>query len=184
MTALYFITIITWLVICGAVIVRLLMKWQGEAVFVFSVAERGPWRLQAKDEREMIIAAAFPFSNQGRQDGTLIDVFPRVQLPEEQYDLARIRARLYWQEKSRTDDYWECFIFPKGFRGWLVLEITVTARDGTLSAACRQLPDFPVDIYYQAVSRTDYYINKVRMIIGAGDIRQLAAGVADRSEKQ
>lgn len=173
---------LTWLlVIAGIVIlaVWLYIVRQGDAEFEFLVDQRTDFVLDKLSTDKAVFSCKVPFVNKGTQDGTIMDAYPRHLLPYEQYDLAEVQSRLTLEANPRTDGYWEAVIIPKTTGGAIILTVQFTAKNGDIRDALRQMVDMPIDIVYQVVARSDWYIQKTRLVMTADEIkRALAAGVA------
>lgn len=160
------------LIIIAAIVaaVALHVVRQGDAAFAFLVEQHGPWRVERSGD-VLTARTVVPFVNRGRQDGTLMDVFPRCQVPQEYYDGACVTATITNEAAPRTDGYWEAFIVPTGASGAVVLTVQFAARRD-LSAVLAELVDFPIDIIYQVVARGPWYLAKARLLVSAAAIRQ------------
>lgn len=133
----------------------------------FAVVERTDGRL--------VIAATIPFANEGKQCGTIMDAFLRVQLPYEQYDGALVRGKVEIEGAPREDDYFEAVLIQKRERINLVLKLSVEPRGGrTLEDAIAHLVDFRVDLIYQETGRVPEHYSKEILIITAEEIAACA----------
>ena len=174
-----------WLggIVAGAALLALavwLYIWrQGDAHFEFLVDRRTPLALQELSPQQATFACRVPFVNNGTQDGTLMDAFTRHQLPCEQYDGVEVASRLHLETAVRDDGYFESIIFFKGTGDAVIATVMFTAKNGDIQMALREMVDMPLDIMYQVVARSDWYIHKTRMVLSAAEIQQaLAAGIS------
>ena len=49
--------------------------------------------------------------------------------------------------------------------------MTLTSKGGNIREDLRTFPDMPVDLVYQAVSRSEWYIHKARITLKASEVR-------------
>lgn len=166
--------ILVALLVGAAVAVGLFMKLQGDARFVFQTEQRTKFALVDMDDRTAVFSCEVPFVNVGSQDGTIMDAFPRHLLPYEQFDAVVVDSRLELVGAPRTDNYFEALIVPKGTGQKIIVTVAFTAKEGTIGAALERmhemLVDMPLDIVYQVVARTPWYLDKARMVLTSGEI--------------
>ena len=157
-----------------AVAVWLFIAKQGDAEFEFKVGERTQFVLEELTEKTATFSCAVPFVNKGSQGGTIMDAYPRHLLPCEQYDGVEVSSRMELTTAPRTDNYFEAVIFKSGMGGTVVITVKFTAKAGdiveALTAMHELCVDMPIDIVYQIVARTPYYIHKTRMIMTCDEI--------------
>lgn len=165
--------IILLLVAAVAAGVWLYIIHQGDAAFVFLTERHTPWQVETAAEDRLVVRTVVPYINKGTQDGTLMDVFPRCQVPQEYYAAARVEASLTNEAAPRTDGYWEANIVPKGTGGAVILTVRFTPTAGSISQALDKLVDLPIDIIYQVVARGPWYFAKTRLLVEAEQIRQV-----------
>jgi len=172
-----FLAVLLILVLGAVVAVWLYIANQGDASFKFIVDQRTDFTLKALTKDTAVFSTTVPFVNNGTQDGTLMDVFPRHFLPCEQFDAVDTDTRLTLDSANRTDGYWEANIVPKGTGGSIILTVKFTAKSGDIIAALKNMVDMPIDIIYQVVARSPWYLAKTRLIMTADEIHKaLAAG--------
>ena len=169
-----FLMIIVIAALFVAVAVWLFIARQGDAEFEFKVGERTPFTLEELTEQTATFSCKVPFINKGSQGGTIMDAYPRHLLPCEQYDGVEVSSRMELTTAPRTDNYFEAVIFTKGTGGTVVITVKFTAKTGTIIEALSQMHelavDMPIDIVYQIVARTPWYIHKTRMIMTCDEI--------------
>ncbi len=169
-----------------AVAVWLFIAKQGDAEFEFKVNERTEFIVVDQTEKTATFSCQVAFINKGSQDGTIMDAFPRHLLPYEQFDGVDVTSRMELTTAPRTDNYFEAVIIPKGTGGSVIVTVTFTAKTGTIEDALQNLcdlsVDMPIDIVYQIVARTPWYIHKSRMIMTCDEINRAmqAKGTAKR----
>lgn len=159
------------------VAIWLFLAKQGDAHFRFIVVQRTDFTLKELSENTATFICTIPFINNGTQDGTLMDVYPRHLLPCEQFDAVDVDSRLTLDSANRNDGYWEAYIVPKGTGGAIYLTVKFTAKSGDIMTALKDMVDMPIDIVFQVVARSPWYIDKNRLVMTAGEIdNALAAG--------
>lgn len=156
--------------------VVLLVLWlyivrQGDAEMDFLVDRRSEFLLEELTKEKAVFSCAVPFLNKGTQDGTIMDCYPRHLMPYEYFKGCHVQSRLTLESNQRNDGYWEALIVFKTTGDAIVLTLTYTAEDGNIQQALADLPDMPVDIVYQVVARSDWYITKKRLVVPAAEIR-------------
>ncbi|MDU4960155.1 MAG: hypothetical protein E6X17_05775 [Sporomusaceae bacterium] len=153
-----------------AIAVWLYLLRQGDAEFFFLTDSRTPFELREITETKAVFVSQIPFVNRGRQDGTVVDVFPRQLLPDEYFDRVDVSAKTTIASRPRTDGYWEAVIIERGKGDAVLLSVELTARNGDIAAALREMVDMPVDIVYQVVARSCWYLDKARLVMEASEI--------------
>ncbi|WP_371380825.1 hypothetical protein [Sporomusa aerivorans] len=166
------------ILVLGAIVgIWLYIANQGDAHFKFLVEQHTDFTLKSITQDTATFSTTIPFVNDGTQDGTFMDVFPRHFLPVEQFDAVDTDVRLTLDSANRSDGYWEAYIVPKSTGGSIVLSVKFTAKSGDIKAALRDMVDMPIDIIFQVVARSPWYIHKNRLIMKADEIHKaLAAG--------
>lgn len=166
------------IVLCAIAGVWLFIAHKGDAHFTFIVEQRTDFTLKEITQESATFSTTVPFVNDGKQDGTLMDVFPRHFLPSEQFDAVDTDSRLTLASANRTDGYWEACIIPVTTGGSIILTVKFTAKAGDIKTALQDMVDMPIDIVYQVVARSLWYIAKERLVMTAEEIhRALAAGI-------
>ncbi len=159
-----------------AVAVWLFIAKQGDADFEFKVNERTDFIVVDQTEKTATFSCKVAFINKGSQDGTIMDAYPRHLLPYEQFDGVEVTSRMELTTAPRTDNYFEAVIIPKGTGGNVIVTVTFTAKTGNIKDALQNLydlsVDMPIDIVYQIVARTPWYIHKARMIMSCDEINR------------
>lgn len=152
--------------------VWLFIARQGDAEFDFIVDQRTDFVLDKLEKDTATFSCKIPFVNKGTQDGTIMDLYPRHLMPQEYYDKLDIRSRITLESNPRQDGYWEAIIVFKTTGDTIILTLTMTAKEGGIREALKGLPDMPVDIVYQVVARSDWYITKTRAVVLAAELQQ------------
>lgn len=166
--------IILFLIILFVIVVWLYIAKQGDAEFVFLVEQRTPWTVEEVTENSAVFSTKVPFVNRGTQGGTIMDAYPRYLLPCEQYDAVDVYARLTNMEETlfRTDGYWESVIVLAKEGGTVLVTVKLTAKEGSIEAALADMVNMPIDLVYQIVARSDWYLSKNRIIFVGDEARQ------------
>jgi len=135
---------------------------QGDAYFVFEVEKRSPLVLERETSSQMVFSFRVPFRNRGSQQGTLMDVFARPWLPEEQFSAAEISTKVAMASNPRTDGYWEATLFPneKVEHDVAIIRLQFDSCDGDVRQAMIKIVDLPLNIIYQVVARAEWYLSK------------------------
>lgn len=168
----------------GAVVgIWLFVTNQGDANFKFIVDQRSVFKLKEISKDTATFETTVPFVNNGTQDGTLMDVFPRHFLPQEQYDAVDTDVRLSFDQADRWDGYWEAYIVPKGTGGSIVMRVKFTTKSGDIKTALTDMVDMPIDIVYQVVARSPWYIHKERLVMTADEIHKALADGAETAAR-
>lgn len=172
--------IISIIILIVAVIIfaALGFLYQGEEKIKFLVEQSSPFKLEKMTERDVWFSCTIPVMNHSSQDGIIMDAFPRVLLPYEQYDKVEMRGLLYNEKFPREDGYWEAYILPKEKSINTVLVLKLSAREGNIIDALQEMVDVPVEIYYQTVGRGSFSIKKSRIMLMKEDVvRELGGKV-------
>ena len=154
---------------------------QGDADIQFIVDERTKFRLVDMTETTATFTCKVPFINRGTQDGTIMDAFTRHLLPYEQYDGVKVASRLELESRPRTDGYFEAIIIPYGTGQAVVITVEFTAVRGNIRQALAEMVDMPIDIVYQVVARSDWFITKARIIMTAEEIAEAIAAAQEQA---
>jgi len=163
------------IVVVAVVGVGLFIVKQGNSHFKFIVDQRTDFTLTGITKAEAAFSATVPFINNGTQDGTLMDVFPRHFLPSEQFDAVDTDSRLTLDRANRNDGYWEAYIVPTTTGGSIILTVKFTAKSGDIKAALKDMVDMPIDIIYQVVDRGPWYLAKERLVMTTDEIHKALA---------
>lgn len=169
-----FLMMLVILVVVVAIAVWLYIAKQGDAEFEFIVGQRTDFILDDVTEKTATFSCKVPFINKGSQGGTIMDAYPRHLLPYEQYDGVEVSSRMELSTAPRTDNYFEAVIIPQGTGGTVVITVKFTAKEGGIQEALGQMAeltvDMAIDIVYQIVARSLWYIHKKRMVMTCDEI--------------
>jgi hypothetical protein len=168
----------------GVAFVGIYIARQGDAHFEFLVNQRTDMKLEDMDDSTAVFSCNIPFVNNGSQDGTILDCYPRHLLPQEQFDEVEVASLLELETSPRRDGYFEAIIVLKGTGNAVNIMLKFSAKSGDIRQAMASMVDMPVDIVYQIVARSDWYITKNRMIVTAEELlAAMAAGPASEQEE-
>lgn len=175
-----FLMILVGLVVLVAIAVWLFIARQGDAEFEFIVGQRTDFVLEGLTDKTATFSCKVPFVNKGSQGGTIMDAYPRHLLPYEQYDGVDVISRMELSTAPRTDNYFESVIIPQGTGGIVVITVTFVAKTGSIQEALGQMAeltvDMAIDIVYQIVARSPWYIDKTRMVMTCDEIMRAMQG--------
>jgi len=175
-----FLSVLLLFLVIVAVVLWLYVARQGDAELEFLVDQRTDFKLEELTGDTAVLSCNIPFVNKGSQDGTIMDCYPRHLLPQEQFDAVEVVSRLELETRLRKDGYFEALIVPKTTGNAVILTLTFRATGGDIKQAMADMVDMAVDIVYQVVARSKWYITKQRMIVPADELaRTLSAGRAE-----
>ena len=92
-------------------------------------------------------------------------------MPYEQYDKVVVHSQLANKAAERDDNYWESVIFDPGVKGTIRVTIALVSKDGNIREDLKTFPDMPIDLVYQIVSRSEWYIHKARITLKATEVQ-------------
>ena len=147
-----------------------LFVWkQGDAEFFFDVPNRSSLILEKEAEDSVVFSFQLPFKNKGSQQGTLMDVFARPWLPSEQFSAAELSTQLTIVSNPRYDGYWEAALFPmdKTDNDVAIVRLRFDTPNGDIRQAMKQMVDLQLNIIYQIVARSDWYLEKTMLTVPA-----------------
>jgi|GEM_PF-3592121 len=150
------------------IILRVLSK-EGKAKI--SDTERCSWKLQKSKKNQLIFSTTILIKNDTSIDFTLVDVFTRLQLPEEQYKDGICRSWIRRADTNREDGYWEAMIIPKKTGTTAEVFLIIDAVK-SLETTMNNLPDFFIDLYWQIVCRNPQRVEWQRIRVFADDLRE------------
>ena len=143
---------------------------QGNEGITILVKRRTPFVVEDISFDQVVLTTDIPFVNKGKQYGTIMDMFPRHLLPEEQFDNVQIHSWLTDANKERHDGYWEALVYKQRKGGTIRLRVILTGKNGNIRKDVVGFPDMPIDIYHQVVGREEYRISKTRISLTAEEL--------------
>ena len=166
--------IIAGLFLLGVAAVAVFIAMQPKHKFVFDVAKRTKAELAGKTDGKLCFNVDVPFTNEGGDEGLVLDAFMRIYLPQEQYDKALIRGKINLKDVPRDDDYFEALVMPKGEHKTMTAKFEVTPMHGAkLKEAVEGLPDFDVAMFWECRGRENLYTVKKFITISADEVKAL-----------
>lgn len=167
---------IAFTIMCVIAVLYLLFRlfvWrQGNEHVVMLMKRRTPFIVEDMSFNQVVLSCEIPFVNKGKQYGTVMDLFPRHLLPQEQFDRVKVESWITDAHKERHDGYWEAVIIKPRKGGVCKLRLVLTAKSGNIRKDLVGFPDMPIDILYQVVGRTDYHISKDRLVLTSSELEQ------------
>ena len=168
------IEIIAGLILLGVVAVAVFIAMQQKHKFVFDVANRTKAELAVKTDDKLCFNVDVPFTNEGGDEGLVLDAFIRPYLPQEQYDKALVRGKINLKDVPRDDDYFEAMVMPKGEHKTMTVKFELTPMHGaTLAEAVNGLPDFDVALFWECRGRENLYTVKKFITISSEEVKAL-----------
>jgi hypothetical protein len=146
---------------------------QGDARFVIEARRRQPFELKNITQDTAVFETEVPIKNAGKQLGTIMDFYPRTLLPREQYDKVIVHSQLANKAAERDDNYWESVILNPGDTGMIRVTIALVSKTHTIREDLKTFPDMPIDLVYQVVARSDWYIHKARITLKASEVQHV-----------
>jgi hypothetical protein len=138
---------------------------QGDADFVFDTDKRSQLVLEQETADQMVFSFSVPFRNRGSQQGTLMDVFVRPWMPQEQFSAAELTTQVTVASCPRNDGYWEATLFPneKLESDVAVIKLKFRTSGGDIRQAMDKIVDLPLNVIYQVVARAEWYLSKTML---------------------
>lgn len=171
---LFIIEIIAGLFLLGVVAVAVFIMMQPKHRFVFDVKNRTKAELTDKTDNKLCFSVDVPFTNEGGDEGLVLDAFMRIYLPQEQYDKALVRGKINLKDVPRDDDYFEALVMPKGGNKTMTVKFELTPMHGAgLKEAVNGLPDFDVAMFWECRGRENLYTVKKFITISADEVKAL-----------
>lgn len=168
------IKIILAVAVLGIIVVGVYIAQQGDAVMRFKTADRTKAVKQRADDKRLDFTVEVPYDNIGKQEGTILDTYMRIYLPQEQYGDVLLRGKVNLKNVLRDDDYFEALLVPAGTGNTLVLRFEAYARNGkNITEAMAQIPDVDVALFADCRGRGALYTTKEIFTLTADEMRAL-----------
>lgn len=162
------------LIILAILVVYFYIKMQGDADMVLQVSKRTQAVKASEDGERLDFELEVPYTNIGKQEGTIIDAYMRIYLPQEQYSDVLLRGKVNLKGVKREDDYFEAVLVPSGTGKTLLLRFEAYAKNGkTLTEAMKGLPDVDVALYADCRGRGPLFTIKEFITLSAEEMRAL-----------
>lgn len=168
------IGILAALVIAGLLVVRLYIAVQGDAEMRLLPHKRTQAVETGRSGDRLDFEVQVPFDNIGKQEGTILDAYLRIYLPQEQYDKVLLRGKVNLEDVLREDDYFEALLVPAGTKKNLLLRFEAYAKKGaSLTEALSDVPDVDVALFIDCRGRRELYTVKEFFTLTAEEMRAL-----------
>lgn len=162
------------LFILGVLVVAAYIAVQGDADLRLLTARRTKAKKVSEQTDRLDFELEIPFDNAGKQEGTILDAYLRIYLPQEQYDDVLLRGKVNLKGVLRDDDYFEAMLVPSGKKNTLVLRFEAYARNGkTIAEALRNAPDVEAALFADCRGRRELYTLKEYFTLTAEELRTL-----------
>lgn len=168
------IGILIALALLGVLTVAVYIALQGDAEMRLLVKQRTAAVKAAERDGRVDFQLEVPFDNIGKQEGTILDAYMRIYLPQEQYDDVLLRGKVNLEGVPRDDDYFEALLVPAGTGKNFVLRFEAYARNGkSIQEALAAVPDVDVALFADCRGRRELYTVKEYFTLTAGELRAL-----------
>lgn len=162
------------LFILGLLVVAIYISVQGDAEMRLLPKERSQARLVAQEDGRADFSLTLPFTNTGKQEGTILDAYLRIYLPQEQYADVLLRGKVNLEDVPRDDDYFEALLVPAGTKRSFALRFEAYAKNGKdLSEALAGAPDVDVAVFIDCRGRRELYTVKEIFTLTAEELHSL-----------
>ncbi len=162
------------LALLGALAVAIYISVQGDAEMRLLTRKRTAAVKVGEQGERVDFQLEIPFDNVGRQEGTILDAYMRIYLPQEQYDDILLRGKVNLEGVLRDDDYFEALLVPAGTGRNFVLRFEAYARNGkSIREALGGVPDVDVALFADCRGRRELYTVKEYFTLTAEEMRAL-----------
>ena len=166
--------ILVALVVLAVIVVGVYIKAQGDAEMLVEVGKRTTAVKVAEDGERLDFEVEVPYRNAGKQEGTIIDAYMRIYLPQEQYADVLLRGKVNLKGVKREDDYFEAVLVPEGTGKTLLLRFEAYAKNGkTIAEAINGMPDVDIALYADCRGRGALFTVKEFLTLSAEEMRAL-----------
>lgn len=168
------IGILIALALLGVLTVALYIAVQGDAEMRLLTRKRTAVVKVGEQKERVDFQLEIPFDNIGKQEGTILDAYMRIYLPQEQYDDVLLRGKVNLAGVLRDDDYFEALLVPAGTGKNFVLRFEAYARNGkNIREALSGVPDVDVALFADCRGRRELYTVKEYFTLTAEEMRAL-----------
>lgn len=166
--------ILVALVVLAVIVVGVYIKAQGDAEMLVEVGKRTTAVKVAEDGERLDFEVEVPYRNAGKQEGTIIDAYMCIYLPQEQYADVLLRGKVNLKGVKRDDDYFEAVLVPEGTGKTLLLRFEAYAKNGkTIAEAINGMPDVDIALYADCRGRGALFTVKEFLTLSAEEMRAL-----------
>lgn len=169
------IKIIIALIVLGIIVVAVYISAQGDARIELQTEKRTPVKKVREVDGRVDFEVEVPFTNTGKQEGTILDAYMRIYLPQEQYDDVLLRGKVNLKGVLRGDDYFEAMLVPSGTGNTLLLRFEAYAKNGkSIAEALKGAPDVDVALFADCRGRRELYTVKRYFTLSGDELHGLA----------
>lgn len=166
--------VILAIIVLAFVVVGVFIMMRGDAEMNFYSKKRTEAVKVSEEGKRLDFNVEIPYDNTGKQEGTIIDTYMRIYLPQEQYNDVLLRGKVNLKGVMREDDYFEALLVPEGTGNTLVLRFEAYARNGkSLKEAMSNIPDVDVALFVDCRGRRELYTKKEIFTLTAAEMRVL-----------
>lgn len=168
------IYVLVALLILAAVVIALYIAFQGDAIMQMLTEKKSKITKGEITDKRADFSIVVPFYNTGKQEGTILDAYMRIYLPQEQYSDVLLRGKVNLKGALREDDYFEALLVPAKTGNSFVLRFEAYAKNGkTISEALKNIPDVDVALFADCRGRRELYTVKKYFTLTAQEMREL-----------
>lgn len=168
------IYVLVALLILSAVVVALYITFQGDAIIQMLTEKKSKIVQDALTDNRVDFSLVVPFYNMGKQEGTILDAYMRIYLPQEQYNDILLRGKVNLKGALREDDYFEALLVPAKTGNSFVLRFEAYAKNGkNISEALKNIPDVDVALFADCRGRRELYTVKKYFTLTAQEMHML-----------
>ncbi|MBQ8682128.1 MAG: hypothetical protein IJ510_00150 [Selenomonadales bacterium] len=168
---LWFLGTVVTLIVLAVIACKLYIMHLGKANPVLYADRRTEFKATEFKETSMTVACEMPYMNTGKLLCTIMDCYPRVLLPQEQFSGVKITGRVERADARRDDGYFEAVLVYPQTGGTLIVTLDLEVQNENVRETLLAMPDVNVDVVYQIVDRHSLYINKTRIVLTAREVK-------------
>lgn len=169
--------LIVAIAILGIIVIVVYAHIKGTGDSVVMTKDRTALKLEKLTDKEAVFSTECSMVNIGSQDCTILDVFARPYLPQEQYNEATVFANVETTDRRRSDNYFEAMLLPIGSERRLILTLRFEANKGqTITKALKKMVDMDVAIYHDGTSRKSLYTKRAYTTFFSKEFQDLVGG--------
>lgn len=168
------IYVLVALLFLSVAVIALYIAFQGDAVIQMLTEKKNQITSDVLTDKKAEFSFLVPFYNVGKQEGTILDAYMRIYLPQEQYSDVLLRGKVNLKGSLREDDYFEALLVPAKTGNSFVLRFEAYAKNGkTISEALKNIPDVDVALFADCRGRRELYTIKKYFTLTAQEMRAL-----------
>lgn len=161
-------------IVVAVVVVYMFIQAQGDADMQVDVAKRTTSVKVSESGKRVDFEVELDYRNVGKQEGTILDAYMRIYLPQEQYDDVLLRGKVNLKNVKRDDDYFEAVLVPANTGKTLLLRFEAYAKNGkTIAEALANIPDVDIALYLDCRGRGPLFTVKKFITLTAEEMRAL-----------